>query len=1129
MGMRRKTFFSTPWGRICFFIPFAAAIPFTVYYMTVFTHVYPGVSAFLTAAAAGLCPQDDLSYPLFTWVASRVAVLPYAALPLRLNLFCAVCGALAVSLFYLLTARLVFIFACEDPGGAMAALPPRTRDTDDDTDEEAKADQEEAGFAMNADGTLSIPASVQDHNRRVSFAAVFGGLGAASALAFSAPFWLASTRLYPFTFDLMLFFFILNLLLSYDQRGRLSSLFFGAFLLAACSVESPLFLLLLPIGVLFLIRVMILNDHATSYKVMRVILMGLAGAVVAGLLLWQTAAHCSAIATPALRPILSVFLSTVLHELIRWIPSFGWSHIFVQFLFPVAISIFVFSYSFHRRTPVFFVTQLAMLLPLIPSLLNLHSSPWGIAQLTSKIPVFTYVIIALLVGLMIAVWYLMREMYEEKIEEDLDYYEYRDTPFICRMGSFLCWPLLLLTFSVPFCHFTDVNPTNDGGFADAVAEDIYNELGARDWLVNCRLLPYHLMLRAQRDGRVLHFISTDSEASSHDTVQLANNIRADESFAPYRHRLLNAADLSTASFLREWLNHETNAYQRIVLFDSPELWRANGLQAVPQGFFLSGIPQGTPIEGTGLLKNRQSFVEKLTPRISPKTPDSIRVFAFIRKSLRRQLALMANELGYLLVLQNKKTEAAALFKQAEELDTENLSLILNRYELASNQNIMPDARPEIESRLRSIPQKINTYTLNIADLQKENGTILNPDILEYVRKNLWVKSVSFRNLTITTQKIYADPLTALRDKKRELYQTITKHVDANDFEDAERLLNMLLDLDEKDRFALINKARIAIERHDLPDAGLWMDLAKENGVPHTDLVWHEAAIRILNDKTEEARAMLNTAIPSNPGDIRLWGLLADLLIRTGEYPELENRVYPAMRNASIKNEHYLMHMVRGYILKHNGPADYSAARAAFLRALALNRHLDAVREEVLRLDDALDVPAFCEEDAKEVLRHNPEHAFANFLWGSVRLRRGEFDLAEDLFTRSLEKERNAPAYAGLGAVLLERGDLESSEKFLRRSLEMDNARLFTWHALARLLLAHGRLDEASRALDTVLAGLPKDPDVRLTLIRLLMKQAKLEEAAMHISEMLENEDQLPPAILTQLKPLAAQLSATLSK
>jgi len=188
-----------------------------------------------------------------------------------------------------------------------------------------------------------------------------------------------------------------------------------------------------------------------------------------------------------------------------------------------------------------------------------------------------------------------------------------------------------------------------------------------------------------------------------------------------------------------------------------------------------------------------------------------------------------------------------------------------------------------------------------------------------------------------------------------------------------------------------------------------------------------------------------------------------------------------------------------------------------------------VQEEVLQLDDVLDVPAFSEQDAKTVLRKDPEHAFANYLLGMVRLHRGETDKAEDLFQRSLEKGDNAPALAGLGAVRLIQKRLGEAEQLCNRAIEMDKSRLFAWHTLAKTLMEDKRLDEASRALEVVTAKLPDDLDVRLTLIRLRMRQKKLEEAAILVSELLENEDLLPLPIARQLQPIATQLSAELSK
>ena len=66
-----------------------------------------------------------------------------------------------------------------------------------------------------------------------------------------------------------------------------------------------------------------------------------------------------------------------------------------------------------------------------------------------------------------------------------------------------------------------------------------------------------------------------------------------------------------------------------------------------------------------------------------------------------------------------------------------------------------------------------------------------------------------------------------------------RQIDSNEFDDAERHLNPLLDLDDKDSFALVN-ARASRSNAVICLRRVSDDLAKENGVPHEELVWHEA-------------------------------------------------------------------------------------------------------------------------------------------------------------------------------------------------------------------------------------------------------------------------------------------------
>ena len=1127
MEFFRRIKFASPWQLIRFFLPLTGVLPLIVYCLTVYPCAYPGLSASLTAAAARLCQTDDLSSPIFMLVSHGVASLHYGTLPLRLNLFCAVCGAIAVSLFYLIVARLVFMLASEGPDGSTAAW--QINATDGDNDSSIRPSSKNNAQSKKADDSSRLlSVYVQEHNLSVSSAAILGGIGAAVTLAFSAPFWLASTHFYPHTFDLMLFFFIVNLLLDYDQMERPVSLFLGAFFLAVCSVESPLFLILLPLGLVFVFYDLVQNEQMSTAKVLGVLLVVVSGVVLAMSLLWLAATQCNAIAAPATRPIMNAFVTTQLSEVSKWIPGRGWSYIFVQLFFPLVIAPFVFMFSFRRSTSLLFILQLMLVACIVPSLLNLNISLWGIARQTARIPIFSHVLIALFTGLIISVWHLKRESTREKTDDEPDCYEYGDNPTVCRLGAWLCWPLLFLTLVVPFRSFDDIDP-HKGQFVDVVADKIYAELGSRDWLVNCSFFKHSLMIRANKDGRTLHFISSDSATNRYETACLNEYIQKQTSLSPYRYRLLNAADLSTSAFIKEWLRNETNSYQRIALFREPSIWSDNGFSPVAAGFFLCGQPKDTPIDTAALVAQHKALLGALKSELYPAAPDTSRLLSDYRDVLRRQLALMANEIGVLLVRNHRTNQASELFTQSESLDANNLSILLNRYCLAKDFKVQATSLAEIETKLKTVLQRHNSTDLNPETKPLEIGTLINPETLDYARKTLGDKANPYRNLGISATAIPSDPLTVLRAQKRALHQSTVQDIDENNFAEADRQLNMILALDGKDTFALANKALVAIEQHNPAEARRWMALAKENGIKPTELVWHEASLLLMNGDLDTARAMMNTAIPADPANVRLWGLLADILLRLGEYHELETRVYPALRNAAVKKDNYILHKVRGYLCKNNGVREYASARAAFLHALELNDKLSDLNEEILRIDDILDVPAFSEQDAKAVLRKNPEHAFANYLLGQVRLRRGELDKAEDLFRRSLENERNAPAYAGLGAVKLAQGDTAAAEKLVRRALELDPKRISARHTLAETLLAEDRTREASDALDSVLKEWPDNLYAQLTLIRLRMKQKKLDEAAALISDLLGNKDRLPPTITQQLLRLAKQLSAEISK
>jgi len=1151
MSLGKRPFFSSPIFFIRLFIPLVFGVTAWVYTRTLFQQAYPGESSLLTAVAAKLCKTSDLSHPLFTLLTQFIASLPYASLTERLNLFCAACGSIAVTLAYYFTARVIFVSGRDLPGGAASVIFQTEKDEGDDTDDETLVRIEKNTPASDGPQPLSSAdnmSSTEDdqeegdddllrHNWLAAQAGVLGGLATATVLAFTAPFWLASTRLYPHAFHLMLVLLILNLLLTYFHTGSSFALFQVILLLTATCLENPLFLLLLPVGGFFLLKTMEDNEQLAMHRMLGVIMVAIAGLLMAITCLYKAAPYCVQITSASNRLLLATYGSTLLANILEWIPGYDWSYMVALFLLPSAIALYIFTKAFHgQRTFLLLATEVGLALVCVPALLNLRRSLWGIARSSSEIPLLPHVMIALFVGLLFAVFYLMRDVFVAHGDEDLEYYEYRDNPVLCRIGSLLCWPLAVLICVTPFRNQPDISP-KVGSFVDTVTKDLYWSLGTRDWLINNSFFQYQLMMHAFNDQRTLHFISTDPVSSSYSAAALTESVMKDPSFEPIRNRMLNAIDISPNNFLGEWLRKDSNACNRIAIFQNPGVWRQNGYHAVPSGFFLKGVPQTTALDLDSLLKACNDFIDALQPHLFPEQADTIKLFTSYRQQLRVQLSRQLNELAFLFVDAKRTQEADAIYKQADELaHNGNPSALLNRYQLILDKN--GDIPEEIGTALRHLVESGRLNDLTARAIQNEHGTLLKFEVVDMVRKNFGRKVTGFKNLFLK-DKTVRDPLLVMRDKKREMYHTVTKAVQEYRFEDAEHLLNILFEIDSKDVFVLLNKAKIAIEKRDAPEAGLWMDLARENGVSEAELTWYQASLLVFDGKLDEARDLLNRAIPSNTQDPNLWSLLADILLEKGEYYELENRVSPALRNATSKTPSASFYKLKGYLLLRNN--DLMGARAAFLDALGLNSSLTSVREELLRIDDQLAVPTFSEADAKEMLRLVPDHAFSNYLLGRARLDRGAFGQAEDLFKRSLEKSKaNVPAAVGLAALWLEqsvlsgKGELDKerfaqAEALLRAALKKEENNTFARQTLIKLLVIKGSGDEAFLLIQPLLKERPADLDLRLTYIRIRMQQGKIEEASQLVSDLLDKEYKLPPHTQAQLKLLAKQLTDTITQ
>jgi tetratricopeptide (TPR) repeat protein len=127
------------------------------------------------------------------------------------------------------------------------------------------------------------------------------------------------------------------------------------------------------------------------------------------------------------------------------------------------------------------------------------------------------------------------------------------------------------------------------------------------------------------------------------------------------------------------------------------------------------------------------------------------------------------------------------------------------------------------------------------------------------------------------------------------------------------------------------------------------------------------------------------------------------------------------------------------------------------------------------------------EDA--LRRAYPDEAERAIIEGEVRLRRGEFGIAEMHFLKLARQPRAAAALFHLAHLMMRRGALDYAEPALRRALaeEPDDAAL--WNNLGVVLVRSGRMDDAADAFAYAVDLRPHYRDAAVNLERVLHGQA----------------------------------------
>lgn len=556
----------------------------------------------------------ETKYVLWRLAGTIVSSIPIGGLARRMNMFSAVCGAIALMLAFA-TARALLLFISFH----VCPLSARMRKN----------------------------------------AAFFSALAGVLALGFSVPFWIASTRFLPDAFETMLLVLAAWLILKAAIRHLEWPLVCFGLIVGLTTFETEAGVYFLPVWIFFAVRAMIVGDLADARGWTCLLVGFVIGAVV----------YIGMSQIVLVRE--SVGLFTPIKELFTSFKIFGslalGGSLFedqarlinicfsvIPFLAAAAMSIWRTNED-AASSGGFLLFVLACMVGV--GLSNLQISPWGSAHETTggSLPTNVYLLISYVAAYLAGQGLLMaggrffsnsfsrrrrmRRQFAEDDEDDVRSEEHRDYP----VGRILSAFVLVICVAMAFLNWRVVSDWSDG-MSDIVAGEIVSRSEPCTWFASERdILDSHIRVHAAGSKRRLSVVSTADTA--HTLPRLSRAVTRDAAFNGLPTGELRNALVSTNTdlFMSSWIRIDPQIDRKLMTADASR-WRDAGKVAVPFVVGFKTVPDGASPDLKVLAETHMAFWRRISavPPLGPYAPVWLREE---RAAIRRHLCEIGRSLA----------------------------------------------------------------------------------------------------------------------------------------------------------------------------------------------------------------------------------------------------------------------------------------------------------------------------------------------------------------------------------------------------------------------------------------------------------------------------------------------------
>lgn len=700
----------------------------------------------------------------------------------------------------------------------------------------------------------------------------------------------------------------------------------------------------------------------------------------------------------------------------------GWLFVLLFSTVPFLVSIFSSVTAFGKKPTLVawiyhcamtFFAILAIATPLSPSSLM---APEGV------FPVVTSAFSALTAGYLAAFWWLNR----------------RTVVGISTLVVFA----FVLAFSSLWNLFTFDG--SRGAFADEVAKKILADLGERTWFVTDGTLDDHLLLVAKEKGKELHLIALQRDLDSAYLDSLGKVVREKGVGGAKNEELALSLTLGVLPFVQDWFSADPTVAKDVAIFGAPDLWYSAGHKAVPEFLFFGSDEKVSP--DWSEWKRFDALLEAPKGWGSYRSNEKLDPVARKRLALRRHLGLVANNRGVWLQDHHENDAAFALYELVlNEIDSDNVCALFNEIEMAGQKHEKALAKKrDLERRVKTIiDDKDRRYV--IWRLGSFYGYIRNPDM--FVRLGFaWARSG--RPGDALAQIRRAIDFVPTEKRATLLNMMAALYANENDQQKSRKIYESILARNANDHDALVGMMRLKLLDGDAAGALEFLERAVRNSPAEGRRAKIELVmVAMMKNDFESAKAQLKELTLENGKDLQAWSFLAAVMMQQYDaskdsaekealIKEIQTVVLPEMERQATNPYDYYVQTTKAFLLMRQGDAKRVEARAAFELAARANPSSSVAQDLVLGLDISLDDRASAERHAREVLRKNRKAPLANYVMGSLAIRRGQYREAEAFLRKAADAPQpNVLALNDLAEVLRRTDRPAEAETYVRRALE----------------------------------------------------------------------------------------------